>query len=208
MNMSVPLSESAQVSETICYHEAGHAVMARLFGRQVHHIALVLNVENTYNGYTDWGRDELIRDWDLNIPYDELGFEPQDRENSVALIIVAGKAAERIWYRQRGLDESLASFGPGGGTNNDAYQLEKELEGLKHPVFQTPRLKPEELPEVKQKIEDLAVRLLEHRVCWQAVETVAKALLKNLQEQQIKLSEVQVVIAGVFEKVAQEEKNT
>src|SRR5258706_10473093 len=203
MNMSVSLSGISQVNETTCYHEAGHAVMARLFGRQVHYIML-LNVENTYNGYTDWGRDEHFRDWDPNIPYDELKLQQRDCEIGVALVFAAGKAAERIWYRRRNLDESLASFGSSGGKNNDEYQLEKELEGLKHPVLQTPREKLEQIASAKQEIEDLATRLLGHKVCWQVVETIAKEHLKKLQEQPggVTMKDVQANIAEVFKKAA------
>jgi len=36
--------------DQVAYHETGHAIMAYLFGRAVHSITLVRNVEGTYNG--------------------------------------------------------------------------------------------------------------------------------------------------------------
>ncbi len=51
MDIITPLDPN----EVTVYHEVGHAVMARLFGRKVHQINFVLNVDGTYNGYTHWG---------------------------------------------------------------------------------------------------------------------------------------------------------
>jgi len=83
MGVSSPLSKSpgVNVNEVTAYHEAGHAVMVRLFGRSVHKIDLVLNNAGTYNGYTHWGRDEYFREWDQNIPYDELGLQQRESKD-------------------------------------------------------------------------------------------------------------------------------
>src|SRR2546429_3673029 len=112
MNAFVPLSKLSQVNEIICYHEAGHSVMAYLIGRaQVLKIILTPNVENTYNGQTDWGRNQKDRDWYPYVPYNELGLKSDDNTCGNALVDAAGKAGERLWYRQGNLDETLASFG-------------------------------------------------------------------------------------------------
>jgi hypothetical protein len=68
-----------------------------------------------------------MRNWDSHIPYATLQLRQEESGHAVPLIFAAGKAAEQIWLRQRGLDETLASFGPGGSVWNDKQQLESEL---------------------------------------------------------------------------------
>lgn len=160
--------------EVTVYHEAGHAVMARLFGRCVDKIELVLDVVDTYSGYTYWDREDVSRrDWDPSIPYARLQLRQEESNHAVPLNFAAGKAAERIWLRQKGLDETLASFGSGGGIWNDKQQLESELRN------KFPRLKSEEIPQGMQIIEDLAVKIL--IPCWQVIEAVAQTLLDGVQ---------------------------
>jgi hypothetical protein len=170
--------------------------MARLFGRRVHQVNFVLNVDGTYNGYTHWGRDEFIRDWDQNLPYQELELKQAESKNGVALVIVAGKAAERIWYQKRNLDETLANFGLSGSNFNDEHELEREL------LYAFPLMKQEELSQAKQVTENLAIRLLESKVCWQAIETVSQVLLERLRQGYTLSNDVQQIIADVFEKAA------
>jgi hypothetical protein len=198
MNASVPLSGLSQVNEIICYHEAGHAVMAYLMGREVQGIILTPNVENTYNGETKWGRNQKERYRYPDVPYDELGFKPEDNTYGNALVDAAGKAAERLWYRQRNLDETLASFGLSSIKDNDESLLEQEL------LKKDPQLKQEQLSEAKQFVENFAIKLLEFETCWQAVDTVAKMLLERLQEKpQVKLKlDIASTIFGVFRQAA------
>lgn len=181
-------------NEVTIYHESGHAVMARLFGRRVHQVNFAVNVDGTYNGYTHWGRHELMREWDPNVPYNELGLQQAESKNGVALVIAAGKAAEPVLYRKRSLDESLASFGLGGGNFNDERELENEL------LHVYPNLKQDELTQAKQVTEDLAMRLLESKVCWWAVDTVAQVLLARLRQLSNPAKDVQQIIANVFER--------
>jgi hypothetical protein len=200
MDAIVPLSNESQedTPEVTAHHEAGHAVMARLLGRSVFKVSLILNEKQSYNGSTCWDdKDDgvaIVPDWDRNLPYKELELEQKELKSGVALVYVAGKAAERIWYRQRGLDEAWASYGSGGGERNDERKLEKELK------TRFLRMKPEDLPEAKQAIEDLAVRLLEFSPCWQAIETVAHELLKRLEHDHggCIFEEAQDYIAKVF----------
>jgi hypothetical protein len=200
MDTAMPLSNTSQEDnpEVTAHHEAGHAVMARLLGRSVFKVYLVLNEKQSYNGGTCWDdKDDgvaVVPDWDRNLPYEELGLEQKELKSGVALVYVAGKAAERIWYRQRGLDEIWAGYGSGGGDRNDEQKLEKELR------TRFPRMKPEELPKAKQAIEDLAVRLLEFSTCWQAIEVVAHELLKRLGQDRggCVFEEAQACIAEVF----------
>ena len=125
--------------EIIPYHEAGHTVMARLFGINVDYIRLDWNDEGTYNGVTVWdrGRPLAFRTWDPNIPYNKLGIRQGEKSNEdEALVLAAGKAAERIWYHQRSMDETQASYG--SGRDNDERQLEEELappSDLKHLII-------------------------------------------------------------------------
>lgn len=169
--------------------------MARLFGRRVHQVNFVLNEDGTYNGYTHWGRDELMRDWDQKIPYQELGLKQAESKNGVALVIVAGKAAERIWYQKRNLDETLANFGLNSSNFNDESELEREL------LYAYPLMK-EELSQAKQVTENLAKRLLESKVCWQVIETVSQILLERLRQGYTLSNDAQQIIADVFEKAA------
>ncbi len=189
MDIITPLDPN----EVTVYHEVGHAVMARLFGRKVHQINFVLNVDGTYNGYTHWGRDELIRDWEPNFPYHELGLKQAESKNGVALVIVAGKAAERIWYRKRKLDETLANFGLSDSNFNDEHELEHEL------LYLYPNIMQEELSQAKHITENLAMRLLESKVCWQAIETVSQVLLARLRQAHTLSNDVQQIVANVFE---------
>lgn len=186
---------SLNPNEVTIYHEVGHAVMARLFGRRVHQVNFVLNEDGTYNGYTHWGRDELMRDWDQKIPYQELGLKQAESKNGVALVIVAGKAAERIWYQKRNLDETLANFGLNSSNFNDESELEREL------LYAYPLMK-EELSQAKQVTENLAKRLLESKVCWQVIETVSQILLERLRQGYTLSNDAQQIIADVFEKAA------
>jgi hypothetical protein len=198
MENSVPLSGIPHLNdnEIIAYHEAGHAVMARLFGRCVEYIKLDSNDEGTYNGETKWDRDSALRVWDPNIPYDKLKLRQEENEKAVALIFAAGKVAEQMWYRQRSLDETQASYGSRSGIFNDERQLEIELELL----VKFPWLKSENLPKRKQDIEKSAMQLLGAEICWQAVEAVAQALLEGLKRAQehVMLDDVQNRIADVF----------
>jgi hypothetical protein len=183
-------------NELTVYHESGHAVMARLFGRCVHNIVLV-NMAGTYNGRTNWGRDEIRRDWDPHIPYAVLQLRQEESVHAVPLIFAAGKAAERIWLRQKGLDETIASFGQGSDVWNDKQQLENEVRN------NFPRLKQEEIPLGMQKIEDLAMHLLESACCWQVIEIVAQALLNGIQHtpEHFSLDDVQQRITTTFASV-------
>ncbi len=181
MERLVSLPDSLHRDITVvAYHEAGHAVMARLMGRRVHDICLLLNVQGTYNGQTHWGRDEFFREWDSHLPYGELGLQQAEAKNGAALVIASGRAAERLWYRQYGLDEALASFGS-SRANDDEVELESEL-------FHTyPRLTPEQLPEAKHTLEELAMRLLGAQLCWQAVEAIAQALVQGVAHKGVHL---------------------
>jgi hypothetical protein len=194
MEHRAPLPDPLQRDITIvAYHEAGHAVMARLMGRRVHEIRLLFNVQGTYNGQTHWGRDELAREWDPHVPYGELGLQPAEWKNGAALVMVSGRAAERLWYRQPGLDETLASFGASRG-NDDEVELEGEL-------FHTyPQLTREQLPEAKHVLEELAMRLLGAQLCWQAVEAIAQALVQGVAHKPhiVHLYDVQKRIADAF----------
>jgi Peptidase M50B-like len=167
MDNSVSLSGMANedINELTAYHEAGHAIMARLFGRRVHSIRLDLNVEGTYNGRTDWGIDDISRVWDQNIPYDELGLKQAESNNAVVLVIAAGKASETLWFRQRGLDEAIASFGS-RGQFNDELELEREI------LARYRGVKPDEISLGKQAVVELAMKLLGSKVCWQVLEPV------------------------------------
>ncbi len=209
MDNSVPLSDIPHLyaNEIIPYHEAGHAVMARLYGINVEYIELYLIVEGTYQGIyfgkTAWDRDRPIHLWDPNIPYNELGLQQGVISNiEVALVYAAGKAAERIWYRQRSLDETLASYG--SGRDNDERQLEEVLT----PPSDLSRLIPVDLPKRIQEIENKAMQLLEAKICWQAVEAIAQTLLEGLKQtpNNIMLSDVQNRIADVFAQAALNEK--
>jgi hypothetical protein len=202
MNAFVPLSKLSQVNEIICYHEAGHSVMAYLIGRaQVLKIILTPNVENTYNGQTDWGRNQKDRDWYPYVPYNELGLKSDDNTCGNALVDAAGKAAERLWYRQRNSDETLASFGLSSNKDNDESLLEQEL------LKKDPQLKREQLSEAKQFVENFAIELLEFETCWQAVDTVAKMLLERLQEKPPKVElYVASTIFGVFKQAVLKKK--
>ena len=196
MNIVVPFSDTQyEDGNMIAHHEAGHAVMARLIGRSVDKIDLLLIAEGTYNGYTDWDRYNQFRYFDPNVPYDELKLKQADDDLGVALVYAAGKAAERIWYHQKGWDETLASFGS-YGEHNDDLELEKEL------LTVIPGLKPEQLPQVKQDIVEAAMRRLGLEICWQAVEAVAQALLEGLKQtpERFILDDVQKRIANVFAK--------
>ena len=164
-------------------------------------------VEGTYQGIyfgkTAWDRDRPIHLWDPNIPYNELGLQQGVISNiEVALVYAAGKAAERIWYRQRSLDETLASYG--SGRDNDERQLEEVLT----PPSDLSRLIPVDLPKRIQEIENKAMQLLEAKICWQAVEAIAQTLIEGLTQtpNNIMLSDVQNRIADVFAQAALNEK--
>jgi len=194
MEHLVPPPDSLHRAITVvAYHEAGHAVMARLMGRRVHDICLLLNVQETYNGHTHWGRDELAREWDSHVPYGELGLQQAEAKNGAALVIASGRAAERLWYRQYGLDEALASFGS-SKANADEGELESEL-------FHTyTQLTAEQLPEAKHTLEELAMRLLSAQICWQAVEAIAQALIQGVAHKPYRFHfyDAQSRIADVF----------
>lgn len=154
--------------ETVAYDEAGHAVMARLFGRIIYRIVLVRNVAGSVNGYTLWNRDSPRRDWDPNIPYSSMNLRTdQDARNAEILIIAAGKAAERLCYRRMGVDEALASYG-----EHDDRDLEQAI----HEAY--PDLPATELAAGKQKTDDLAADLLEQ--AWPAVKAVAQELRRRI----------------------------
>lgn len=195
MDTPFPLSttQDQQTNEVTAYHETGHAVMARLFGRRVHDIEFVVNVQGTYNGRTHWGRDEIICEWDHNIPYTKLGLRQEEAINAIALIIAAGKAAERLWYRKRSLGEFQASYG-----SKSAFDDEQEIEDELMTAY--PSLKPEQLPQAKQITEELAMRLLETEICWQAIEVVARTLIERLALAQGRflLKDIQQRISDAF----------
>lgn len=126
-------------------------------------------------------------------------------DNGVALIIAAGKAAERIWYRQSGLDEAKAGYGRRSGYDDES-ELEQEIVAWyrkreERYSWLTPeerQLKPKELVEGKQLIEGLAMRLLEVEKCWMVVEVVARASLKELEQGQPKI--IFTVVQELMEK--------
>lgn len=145
-------------------------------GREVQEIILSPNVENIHNGETGWGRNHKERYRYPDVPYDEPGLKSDDTTCGNALVDAAGKAAERLWYRQRSLPESHPSFGLSCIKDDDESLLEQEL------LKKDPQLKQEQLSEAKQFVENFAIKLLEFETCWQAVDTVAKMLLERLQE--------------------------
>ena len=111
-----------------------------------------------------------------------------------ALVLAAGKSVERIWYRQKGIDEGLANFGLGDEQHNDEPELEKELLGSYS------QLKPEELLQTKKNVEALAIRLLESKKCWKAVEAVAHTSLEKMKQglEMIDLLDGQKLIEDAF----------
>src|SRR5579872_1824840 len=156
MDTIAPLSNESQENnpEVTAHHEAGHAVMARLLGRRVGKVSLVLNEKRSYNGYTNWDLYEIFREWDCNVPYEDLKLKKEDGIDGIAFIWAAGKASERIWYRKKSLDEKWASFGTGGGELNDECQLKKALKGI---LEADPR---RQLLQEMQRVEETAVHLL------------------------------------------------
>lgn len=193
MEATTPLSDSSDIdaNEVTAHDEAGHAVMAHLFDCPVYSIRYTLNVKGTYNGETIKSFNESQRRRDPNVPYDELRKLGLQKEKEAALINVAGKAAQRIWYRQRGFDEALADFGLGGGQDNDEKLLEEAiLEGHR----------PEELEKIKQDTEESAIRILETKRCWEVVEAVAQASLEKIKQGEliIPFKDVQKLMEDTF----------
>ena len=207
-------------NEIISYHEAGHAVMAHVFGRLVDDIMYELNVIGTYNGRTHWGG--AIRIWDAHVPYDELGTfgleKEKESDNGEALIIAAGKAAERLLYRQRGLDETNVNYGPRSGYDDESeleeaigewYRKKVEQKEMYRRVeLEERHLKPEQVVQAKRLIEELAMKLLGVKQCWMVVEVVAQASLKALSQEPEKFvfDDVHEVMEKAFAKVLLSEK--
>lgn len=196
MDTIAPLYNTSQKDnpEVTAHHEAGHAVMARLLGRRVGKVSLVLNEKGRYNGYTNWDLYEIFREWDWNVPYEDLKLKKEDDRDGIAFIFAAGKASERIWYRQKSLDEKWASFGTGAGELNDEWQLKKAVKGI---LEADPR---RQLLQEMQRVEETAVRLLVFPTCWQAVEAVAHELLERLKQdrERCTFDKAQARIAEVF----------
>ena len=182
----------------VIYHEIGHAVMARLFGRQVLYIRFTRNIENTYNGATDWGYPlTMLRWWDAKAPYSyERYLKQHYKDDELALIYAAGLAAERLWYRRHQLDEGLASFGLSITMENDELQLEQEL---LHP-FLAMSNNNERPSRTKETVIETAIQLLGGAQCWHALTLVAQILQERLETEPdvIQIDDIEEIITGAF----------
>ncbi len=91
-----------------------------------------------------------------------------------------------------GINEELASFG---------VQDERDIEQHLLAAYRG-RLTQEQLPEAKQTIEELAMRLLSELACWRAVEALAQRLLHGVQqapeESRLAEEEVHAIVSQAF----------
>jgi hypothetical protein len=163
--------------EVVAHHEAGHAVVARVRGRDVHGIYLRPNVKGTYNGETPYGDPTLPPDIDPNIPYERMCIAPPDGVSDTRVIMYAGKAAEILLFRQVGVSERLATLG-----TKDYRQIVASLKGEK--------LSWEQFKERLQKLEIYALHIISWPACWSAVEEIAHILVKDLSIEGERIHEI------------------
>ncbi|HEY7124057.1 MAG TPA: hypothetical protein VH540_08925 [Ktedonobacterales bacterium] len=176
----------------VAYHEAGHAVMARLIGRLLVMITYTKGPPHLapadYEGSTNWGEDQYFRAWNRHVPYDRLGLVmDRDIPEGVALVHAAGNAAQEIWCQKNQVGNQQVTWG-----KRDGQLLKRELQDIFN------NLNAAQQAQKTQEIKDWAERILSDPFCWQTVEVVVRASLEGLT-----MTPDEFVLGDVYDRIEQ-----
>jgi hypothetical protein len=153
--------------EVISYHEAGHVVTALGCGCSVPSVTVerIPDMPNGwYQGNTNWGHLPLIPRYELDI-YRRLGAGLSDQRERSACILVAGKAAERLWYGEADAAVTHATFG-----ESDEFALDELFETWAKQIHESREA-------FVRHYEHMVLEILRQPHCWQALEAIASALI-------------------------------
>jgi hypothetical protein len=153
--------------EDVAFDEAGHVVLARILGRHINNVIYRRNVNNEYNGESDYNEISSPPFIDSNIPYDEIGIAQPDGISDRLTIKCGGKVSLILFCRDKGIREDLATFGLG-----DCREI---LLRLKHSGLSKQQRKQE-----LRELEARALQILGYPPCKDALDTMARSFLEEL----------------------------
>jgi hypothetical protein len=168
------------------FHEAGHAVVARLLGISINWITLeYIKQYNTWNGEHNASFDSVIRDlmWDTlylesKIPYDNLRFEyptypePYEEYKKVrdrCTIDYAGLVTQRLFYKLIG-QEDYSKISE--GCSNDIYRATIRVQEK----FQEQKTREKELTYAESRAE----KILSNKLAWRMLADLAEYMVNAI----------------------------
>jgi len=177
---------SLQDLRVTAFHEAGHAVVARLLGIPINWIALeYIEQYKRWNGEHNASFDSVIRDWmwdtlhlESKIPYDNLRFEyptspePYQEYKKVrdrCTIDYAGLVTQRLFYKRIGQEDSpKVSEGCSNDIDRATNRVQEE--------FQEQEAREKELAYAESHAE----KILSNEIAWRMLEDLAEYMVNAI----------------------------